>query len=130
MLLIEQDAATARLMAWILAEAGYEIEIESDPQSGARHAAQAPPDVVILNTEMDPAETAGWIRRMRAHAPGARFVDMVKASSARGHPAPGAVSALVAPFDADALISVVREAERDGSGIPGRESMRAPKPLR
>jgi DNA-binding NtrC family response regulator len=113
-LLIEEDTSTARLMAWILAEAGYEIDVEPNPEAGTRHAAQDPPDVVVLNGELSPAETARWIERMHDAAPGARFVDMVKAAKRRGHPAAGAVTALFAPFDADALIHVVQEAERDG----------------
>jgi DNA-binding NtrC family response regulator len=105
-------------MAWILTEAGYEVEVEAKVDDGVRRAGEQRPDVVVLNTSMDTEETARWIARMHAAAPRAHVVDMVKASGRVGHPARGAVAALVAPFDADALLSVVGEAAGEGGARP------------
>lgn len=115
-LLIERDVSTARLMAWILAEAGYETEVERDPSGALAHARRWRPDVIVINGEMQPAETARWIASMHAQVPAAHFVDMVRASDRRGHPAAGAEAVLVAPFDAEQLIESVREAAGDEAG--------------
>jgi DNA-binding response OmpR family regulator len=109
-LVVESDTSTARLMGWILTEAGYAVDIVPDPEHGVRQVAQAPPSVVILNGSRSAAEASGWIERMRERAPETRFVDVVKAASRQGR-LPDGATALYAPFDADTLIRVVHEAE-------------------
>ena len=122
-LVIESDVSTARLMGWILAEAGYGVDTVARVEDGVRRLEQDPPDVVVFSSPCSLSETTRWIERMHAKARRTAFVDMVQAARRGGHPAEGAAGVLVAPFDADTLVRAVHDAEPPESpaspGNPG-----------
>src|SRR5207249_4761724 len=51
-LLVEDDANHAELVATMLARRGYSVEVAADGAEGIRKAEEAPPDLILLDVRM------------------------------------------------------------------------------
>jgi DNA-binding NtrC family response regulator len=115
--IIEDDQQTARRMAWILSDAGYDASLYDSIDDAIAGSAERSPEIVIYDTEADPPDKAVQIARLHEAAPGTRVIDLTTWARSRGRPADGAARALMRPFHAEALTSMVEEL-LDGPSAP------------
>lgn len=120
--IIEDDEQTARRMAWILSDAGYDASLYDSIDDAIAASAERSPEIVIFDTEADPPEKASEIARLHEVAPNAHVIDLTTWSRSRGRPADGAARALMRPFHAEALTTMVDELLEEPAG--GAESER------
>lgn len=107
-MVVDDDAATARMISLALREDGYAVRSASDGQDALRKLEPEAPDVIVLDLEMP-----GMNGRVFYHELRGRGLDMpvviVSAFDARGGQRElGANSYLTKPFDPDDLLDKVR----------------------
>lgn len=67
MLLVEDDAATAELVATYLRREGFEVEVAPDGVTGRDRVRAAPPDVLVLDWMLPRLDGIGVCRAVREH---------------------------------------------------------------
>jgi PAS domain S-box-containing protein len=72
-LVVDDDPASAKLVALALQSAGYEVAIEHDAASAMARALRSPPRAVILDLQMPQMDGFELLRRFRSHAAHARL---------------------------------------------------------
>jgi DNA-binding NtrC family response regulator len=107
--IIEDDQQTARRMAWILSDAGHDAKLYATVDDAIAASAEEEPAIVIFDGDLDPPRKTREIARILQAAPGAHVIDLTTWSRSRGRPAEGAECALMRPFHAEALTSMVDE---------------------
>ncbi len=118
-LLIETDAPLVRLMSWFLLEAGYEVS-KAEGLEVARDMAGQLPVVIVFNSGLTADAKAAAILELRGISPRTRFLDISQAVPALGSERDtGADAYMNLPFDADSLVSCVRELEERASARRG-----------
>jgi DNA-binding response OmpR family regulator len=79
-LLIEDETPRLRLIAWFLADSGHEVALRPVPvQSPAEIPARAP-NVIVLNTGLDPGDKQHAVTLLRSAAPGVPVIDLTDAA--------------------------------------------------
>ena len=74
-LLVEDDANAARMLAQLLREDGHDVEVVTDGWVAIARVAQDPrPDVLIVDYRLPHADGLAVARAARAHLPAARSV--------------------------------------------------------
>ena len=104
---IQVDEQTMRLMDWILSEEGYTVVNALDaPPATLAH--EHLPDIIIINTNMEPAEKRACIVALRGLNPGVSVLDLGVGVERQSYDT-GADQYLDRPFSASDLIARVRE---------------------
>jgi signal transduction histidine kinase/DNA-binding response OmpR family regulator len=118
-LVLEDDAATAALLAAHLGEGGFSVEIVTTAEEGLARAKADPPDAVCLDIELA-GELNGWevLEELKAHS-GTAAVPVVVCTggNGRGRAATlGASDFLTKPFSREQLLEAVHRLlpERQG----------------
>ena len=103
---IQADEQTMRLMDWILSEEGFAVVNALDAPP-ATFADEHRPDVIVVNTNMEPAEKRACIVALRGLLPGVSVIDLGMDVELDTYDT-GADQYLNRPFNADDLIARVR----------------------
>ena len=107
-LIVEDEAALAKLVKWQLESAGYEVHTEADGRGGLTYAAEHQPDLVVLDLRLPDISGYEVCRELRKlSTPWALPILMLTAmdkpvDELRGF-AHGADAYLTKPFDSDEL---------------------------
>jgi len=72
--IIDDDADSARLMRVQLERAGYEVEIATDGRSGIAAVCRDKPDLVVVDLRMVPVDGFEVMRRLSADKATAEFL--------------------------------------------------------
>ncbi len=107
-MVVDDDAATARMISLALREDGYAVRSASDGQDALRKLEPEAPDLIVLDLEMPVMNGRVFYHELRA-----RGLDMpvvvVSAFDARaGQRELGANTYVTKPFDPDDLLDKVR----------------------
>jgi DNA-binding response OmpR family regulator len=120
-LIVEDDAALAELVALALAKAGYQPTLRSDGDEGLRTALDGGFDVVLLDILLPGLDGVEVCRRLRARSQVPIIMITAKAETrdvVTGLDC-GADDYLPKPFEVAELLARVRAVTRRGSSIPG-----------
>ncbi|MCE3554209.1 response regulator transcription factor [Pseudonocardia sp. RS11V-5] len=115
MLLVEDEAELAQMVAELLAEEGYAVDVAADGHSGLHHGLTRDYDVVVLDRGLPAVEGLDLLNRLRRSG----ITTPVLVLSALGNPADrvagldaGAEDYLAKPFDIDELLARLRALRR------------------
>ncbi|MFR9804564.1 response regulator transcription factor [Pseudonocardia sp. RS010] len=115
MLLVEDEAELARMLAGLLAEEGYAVDVAPDGHSGLHHGLTRGYDVLVLDRGLPAVEGLDLLTRLRRSG----VTTPVLVLSALGNPADrvagldaGAEDYLAKPFDIDELLARLRALRR------------------
>ena len=103
--LVVAEEGLARVTAWILEGAGYDVRVSCDSEAALREAVADPPDAIVVNGVLPDDQMPSFGERLAEAAPAARLVDVT--------PKPGeqpdvpADAHLAQPFHADDLVAQV-----------------------
>jgi DNA-binding response OmpR family regulator len=120
-LIVEDDAALAELVALALAKAGYQPTLRSDGDEGLRTALDGGFDVVLLDILLPGLDGVEVCRRLRARSQVPIIMITAKAETrdvVTGLDC-GADDYLPKPFEVAELLARVRAVTRRGSSTPG-----------
>ncbi len=107
-MVVDDDAATARMMSLALREDGYSVRSASDGREALHKLEAESPDVILLDHEMPGMNGRAFYRELRARGLDVPVV-IVSAFDARaGQRELGAATYLTKPFDPDDLLDKVR----------------------
>ena len=125
-LLIEDDARLAAMVAEYLGEAGYRVAVESGGGAGLARLAGEPFDALVLDLMLPDIGGLEVCRRVRAKSP-----LPILMLTARGDPADrivglelGADDYLPKPFEPRELLARLRAILRRAAPVPGRAALR------
>lgn len=114
-LVVEDEAELARMLAGLLAEEGYAVDVAPDGHSGLHHGLTRHYDVVVLDRRLPAVEGLDLLARLRRNG----ITTPVLVLSALGNPADrvagldaGAEDYLSKPFDIDELLARLRALRR------------------
>ncbi len=110
-LLIETDIQLARLMEWIIEEAGHRVRTVLRPADAKAELVAAAPDVVVFDSGASVDEKRLLIRSFRDVAPGVLVIDMHENASHPTHDT-GADDYIDKPFHADDLTAAIERLTR------------------
>jgi DNA-binding response OmpR family regulator len=111
-LVVEDDAATRRLLAEVLADAGDRVRAAADGAAGLAVLRRWRPDAIVLDVGM-PGVDAAVFRAAQLDLPAAAGVPVLLVSATRAADLAviardlGAAAWLPKPFDVDALVATV-----------------------
>jgi two-component system response regulator QseB len=115
LLLVEDEAELARMLAGLLTEEGYAVDLAPDGHSGLHHGLTRRYDVVVLDRGLPAVEGLDLLARLRRSG----ITTPVLVLSALGNPADrvagldaGAEDYLAKPFDIDELLARLRALRR------------------
>jgi two-component system response regulator AtoC len=109
-LIVEDDAAVRRALAETLAEAGYDVSVAEDAETGLSRLAQVEPDVVLTDVRMPGMDGVELLRLLKERAPG---IDVILMTAFNDMPTvvramrEGAFEFLVKPLKAAELRTVL-----------------------
>jgi DNA-binding response OmpR family regulator len=106
-MLITEDEALARRMAWVLEEEGFAVIPVAHPEEAVPHLEPGRPDVIVMNTDLPAAEKQARIESLRDILPDVGLIDLSR-KSRRPSQNTGADEYVNTPFDADELVEKVR----------------------
>lgn len=107
-MIVDDDAATARMISLALREDGYVVSSACDGQDALGKLEPEVPDVIILDLEMPRMDGRSFYRELRARGLATPVV-IVSAFDARSSQRElGADTYLAKPFDPDELLMKVR----------------------
>jgi DNA-binding response OmpR family regulator len=114
-LVVEDEAELARMLAGLLAEEGYAVDVAADGHSGLHHGLTRNYDVVVLDRRLPAVEGLDLLARLRRSG----VTTPVLVLSALGNPADrvagldaGAEDYMAKPFDIDELLARLRALRR------------------
>jgi CheY-like chemotaxis protein len=110
---VDDDPGVRDLVANVLNEAGYDVEVASDGAEALRLVADRPPRLLLVDIQMPNVDGPSLVRELRARLRELPVVVM----TGRPHPEReadrcNAVAALSKPFDNERLVGVVRRFAR------------------
>lgn len=109
-LLIEDEAKTARLLELDLDDAGYQVTVASDGMTGYRLAQQQPPDVIILDWQLPQLTGREVCQRLRD---GGQMMPIIVATALSDRRATalqaGATDYLTKPFSTETLLRLIEQ---------------------
>ena len=108
-MVIDDDAATARMISLALREDGYAVRSASDGEDALRKLDPETPDVIVLDLEMPGMNGRAFYREMRARGVGVPVVIVSAFDAHAGQRELGADTYLTKPFDPDDLLDKVRD---------------------
>ncbi len=108
-MVIDDDAATARMIALALREDGYTVRSASDGQDALRKLEPEAPDVIVLDLEMPGMNGRAFYHELRGRGLDMPVVIVSAFDARRGQRELGADTYLTKPFDPDDLLDKVRE---------------------
>ena len=134
LLLVEDDATIAELLAYNLRQAGYEVILERDGRAGVRAALSYDVDLVLMDLmlpELDGLSASSEIARRRPRLPIIMLTARRDRESILKGFAAGADDYIVKPFDLDELLARVAARLRRAADRPDAEApdLDAPVPL-
>ena len=107
-LVVDDDRAMRRLVAFALGEEGYDVAGAADPDAGLAAARERPPGLVLLDSFADTGAAADFVRACRRLAPPRPAVVFCSAwpDAARRAAELGTDGVLAKPFDLDDLLAL------------------------
>lgn len=115
LLVVEDDPGIREALADLLDEMGYQPLLANDGDRGLQLAReQSEPCAVLLDWRLPVLDGAGFLRELRALPRGAEFPVILSTADRSVLPSIdlGVVGILAKPFDVDALIGLLEEADR------------------
>jgi two-component system, OmpR family, phosphate regulon response regulator OmpR len=124
-LMIEDDARLATMVADYLRAAGFDVEIAGSGKAGLAAVKRATPDLVLLDLMLPDGDGLDVFRAIRA-IPGATAELPVLMLTAKGDPTDrvvglelGAEDYVTKPFEPRELLARIKRSLRRGSGVAG-----------
>lgn len=108
-MVVDDDAATARMIALALREDGYTVRSASDGRDALGKLEPDAPDVIVLDLEMPGMNGRAFYREMRARGLDVPVVIVSAFDAHAGQRELGADTYLTKPFDPDDLLDKVRD---------------------
>ncbi len=121
-LIVQHDQPAVRLLAWGLSQEGIETLV-APGDDAPEHLAAQPPDVIVMNTNIDAEHKRTVISALRMLAPAASIIDLAPDAEAAGRNT-GADIYLNEPFRVDDLVARIRDLVPDPSVPSGGELLR------
>jgi DNA-binding response OmpR family regulator len=119
-LVVEDDADLAALVAWILEAEGYGVRTASHGQEALEALASYRPALILLDMRMPVMDGWRFAAELAVRGPHPPILVMTAAEDARSHAIDiGTPHWIAKPFDLDALIDRVR-------GLVGRPTVAGP----
>lgn len=107
-MVIDDDAATARMISLALREDGYAVQSACDGQDALGKLEPGAPDVIVLDLEMPRMDGRSFYRELRARGLETPVVIVSAYDACAGQRELGADTYLAKPFDPDDLLQKVR----------------------
>jgi len=108
-MVVDDDAATARMISLALREDGYAVSSASDGQDALNKLEPDAPDVIVLDLEMPVMNGRTFYHELRARGLETPVVVVSAFDAHAGQRELGADTYLTKPFDPDDLLDKVRE---------------------
>ena len=112
-LVVEDDPDTRALLASVLFDAGWHVDLAADGETALALAAQSPPDAVVLDLILPGA--TGWEVAARLGRQAGRAIPIIIATGARAdlfRLPPHVACIIPKPYDPDTVVSAVRSVLR------------------
>lgn len=108
-MVIDDDAATARMISLALREEGYAVRSASDGEDALSKLEPEAPDIIVLDLEMPGMNGRAFYRELRARGLEMPVVIVSGFGAHAGQRELGADTYLTKPFNPDDLLDKVRE---------------------
>lgn len=108
-MVVDDDAATARMISLALREDGYAVRSASDGQDALGKLEPEAPDVIVLDLEMPRMNGRAFYRELRARGLETPVVIVSAFDAHAGQRELGANTYLTKPFDPNDLLDKVRQ---------------------
>ena len=129
-LVAEDDAATARVLVWVLAQAGYDVEMALSGRATLDQLSASRYDVLICDWTMPDIDGVSIVRQVRQHTAAQPLIVLIAGTERPGAKEQalrvGADAYLAKPFEPVVLIDAIFQRLR----TPRSEPARAPQPPR
>ena len=116
-LVVEDDDGLARMLDDVLSDAGYQVTLAGDGESGFAQALSGQPSVVLSDFRMPGMDGGQLISKLRAH-PRTRAIPVALMSNSQGQRSrvPG-VPFLQKPFDVVDMLALLARTRRGASTL-------------